>query len=59
MLVISRKEGERIKLGDDIWIELVEADNGKAKISIVAPKDISIIREELLDSNREFKREVS
>jgi len=59
MLVLERKEGQRIKLGDDIWIELVEADNGKAKISIVAPKDISIIREELLDSNREFKREVS
>ncbi len=48
MLILQRKEGESIKIGDSIEVRIVEAGNGIVKIAIDAPKDISIIRSELL-----------
>ena len=49
MLVMERKAGERIMLGDDIVITIVEVrPNGKVKVGVDAPKDLSVLREELL-----------
>ena len=48
MLILQIKEGESIKIGDSIEVRIVEAGNGIVKIAIDAPKDISIIRSELL-----------
>jgi carbon storage regulator len=48
MLVLSRKEGERILLGDNIVITLVRCAGGKARIGIEAPQECKIIREELV-----------
>ncbi|NFF61831.1 carbon storage regulator CsrA [Clostridium botulinum] len=47
MLVIKRKKGESILIGDDIEINIVSIDNGAVKISIDAPKNITILRKEL------------
>ncbi len=47
MLVVSRKKGESILIGDDIEITIVKADNGSVKLSIQAPKDVTILRKEL------------
>ena len=48
MLVLSRKLDESIVIGDDIVIKVVSIDNGVVKLGIEAPKDISIIRDELI-----------
>ncbi len=48
MLVLSRKLGERIFIGEDIVITLVDIDRGKVRIGIQAPRDVPIYREELL-----------
>ena len=47
MLVLSRTRGEKIIIGDDIVITLVEVWNGKVRIGIEAPKDIPVYREEV------------
>lgn len=48
MLVLSRKVGERIKIGDDIEIIVVEIDRGTVRLGIKAPRSTKIYREELL-----------
>ncbi|MCM8710957.1 carbon storage regulator CsrA [Clostridium sp. SYSU_GA19001] len=47
MLVITRKKGESILIGDDIEITVVKVDDGSVKLSIAAPKNITILRKEL------------
>lgn len=48
MLILSRKEGESIQLGEDIEIKVVQTGNGYAKIGIEAPKSLMILRKELI-----------
>jgi carbon storage regulator len=48
MLVLSRKLGEKIFIGDTICITVVDIDRGKIRLGIDAPKDVPIAREELL-----------
>ena len=47
MLVISRKAGEGIIIGDGIRITVSEISKDKIKLGIEAPPDVKIIREEL------------
>ncbi|EQB88544.1 carbon storage regulator [Clostridium punense] len=47
MLVVSRKKGESILIGNDIEITVVKAENGTVRLAIDAPKTISILRKEL------------
>lgn len=47
MLVITRKEGESILIGDDIEITVSKVSDGSAKIAINAPRDRVILRKEL------------
>jgi carbon storage regulator len=49
MLVLSRKVGERIKVGENIWISIEEVDRGKVRVGIEAPKKIPILREEVVE----------
>jgi len=62
MLVLARKEEESIQLGDDMIIKVISIDKGVVKLGIDAPKDIAIIRSELLedvkDSNRASSKEI-
>ncbi|GHO61313.1 hypothetical protein KSC_002050 [Ktedonobacter sp. SOSP1-52] len=48
MLVIRRKEGERIILSGNIVLEVLEVGEGKVKLGITAPPEVDIVREELL-----------
>jgi carbon storage regulator len=48
MLVLSRKLGEKICIGDNIFITVVDIDRGKIRLGIDAPRDIPIYRQELL-----------
>lgn len=47
MLVITRKKGESLLIGDDIEITISKIDDGSVKIAIEAPKEIRILRKEL------------
>ncbi len=48
MLVLSRKLGEKIYIGDQICITVVDIDRGKIRLGIEAPRDVAIYRQELL-----------
>ncbi len=47
MLVLSRKMGERILIGEDISVTIVRIGPNTVRIGIDAPKDKNIVREEL------------
>ena len=50
MLVLSRKVGERILLGDNIRITVVRVSGGGVRLGIEAPSDVSVVREEVAQS---------
>ncbi len=47
MLVLSRKPGERILIGDDVTITVVRIGPNNVRLGIDAPRDMNIVREEL------------
>ena len=47
MLVVTRKKGESILIGDNIEISISSIENGSVKLAINAPKDVQILRKEL------------
>lgn len=47
MLILQRKVGQSIYIGDDVVVTIQDISSDKVKISIDAPKDIKIIRDEL------------
>lgn len=47
MLVLSRKVGERIWIGDEIAVTVVRVSGGSVRIGIEAPHDLPVVREEL------------
>lgn len=49
MLVLSRKVGERILIGDNIAVTVVRVGPGMVRIGVDAPRDYSIVREEIKD----------
>jgi len=51
MLVLSRKEGERIVIGDNITLVVSKVSGNRVTIGIEAPKDIKVVRGELSDSD--------
>ncbi len=51
MLVLSRKLGEKIFIGDNISITVVDIDKGKIRLGIEAPRNVPIYRQELLPLN--------
>ena len=47
MLVLSRKEGGRLRLGDSIVLTIVKLNGDKVRLGIDAPNDLLVLREEL------------
>ena len=56
MLVLNRKIGESIILDDNIEIKILEIQDGRVKIGIEAPKNVSILRKEVYDEVIEENR---
>ena len=59
MLILTRKLGERINIGDDIVITLVEIKGAQVKLGIDAPKSIAIHRHEIYEIIRKANLESS
>ncbi len=51
MLVLSRKLWERVYIGPDIVIQVVEVAPGRVRLGISAPRDLEILREELVPAD--------
>ena len=49
MLVLTRKNGEGIVIGDNITIKIIETKGGNVRVGIDAPKDKKIYRQEVYD----------
>jgi carbon storage regulator CsrA len=49
MLVLTRRAEEKIKIGDNIIVNVLSVDGGVVKIGIDAPRDITILRMEVLE----------
>jgi len=56
MLVLSRKVGEIIHIGDNITVQVVEVRGNKVRVGILAPQEIVVLRGELWEEREEFKR---
>ncbi len=53
MLVLTRKVGESINIGDEVTVKVLEVNGANIKIGINAPREISIYRQEVYDRIRE------
>jgi carbon storage regulator len=51
MLVLSRRERQRIKLGDSIIVTVVRVSGDKVRLGIEAPSDVLVLRDELEPAN--------
>lgn len=47
MLILQRKAGESLFIGDNIEVSILSVDSGRVRIAIDAPKHIAILRSEL------------
>jgi len=47
MLIITRRPGEKIMIGDDVVVEVIEVSGSNVRIGIAAPKSVPVYREEI------------
>lgn len=60
MLILQRKAGESLVIGENITVSVVSVDGVRVRLAISAPEDVPILRSELLkatDANREAAQE--
>lgn len=55
MLVLTRKRGQQIVIGDDIVVTVLESSNGRVRLGISAPPQVPILREELARAAESFR----
>jgi carbon storage regulator len=59
MLVLTRKLGETIRIGDNITVKIVDLDGRHVKLGIEAPKSVSVNREEIYERIQRENRAAS
>lgn len=52
MLILQRKAGESLLIGEDIQITVVSTDGGRVRLAIEAPRELHILRSELRTAMR-------
>ncbi len=57
MLILSRKDGQSINLGDDIVVKVIESSRGVVKLGFEAPDDVMILRSELKTAVEEANKQ--
>lgn len=55
MLVLSRKKSERIRIGDDVVIEVCEIRPNAVRLGITAPRSVKVLRAEVPDQTETEK----
>ena len=50
MLILSRKVDEKIKIGEDITITIIDIHGDQVKIGVEAPKSVKVFRQEVFDA---------
>ncbi len=53
MLVLSRKPGESVLIGSDVVLTVLEVENDRVRLGIVAPRELLVLRQELRDQVRQ------
>ncbi|WP_125152128.1 carbon storage regulator CsrA [Clostridium rectalis] len=53
MLVVGRKKGESIIIGENIEITVIKVEDGSVKLAIEAPREVTILRKELYNQVEE------
>ncbi len=53
MLILHRRRTEALRIGTDIRIVVLESDGGGARLGIEAPREVEILREEIIEQVRE------
>jgi carbon storage regulator len=56
VLIITRKPGEKIMLGDDIVVHVMEVVGSSVRVGIEAPRSLPVYREEIWDAVRAENR---
>jgi len=56
MLILSRRCGESITIGDDITITIVGISGGQVRLGIAAPREVRVLREEIYKAMQEENR---
>ena len=56
MLIITRRPGEKIMLGDDIVVHVMEIVGNSVRVGIQAPRSLPVYREEIWDAVRAENR---
>jgi len=56
MLILTRKPGESVVIGNSVRVTVVESSSGSVRLGIVAPDEVSIYREELYDEIADANR---
>ncbi len=51
MLILTRKKGESIAIGDNIQIQVLNVKGGQVRIGIDAPREVKVNREERLEAD--------
>lgn len=59
MLVLSRKEAERIRLGNSIVVTVVRVCGDKVRLGIEAPSDVLVLRDELEPHTKSVELEIA
>jgi len=59
MLVLTRKENEKIRIGKDVVINIFSISENNIKIGIEAPRDVKIFREEIYQSIKEHAKQAT
>jgi carbon storage regulator len=57
MLVLTRRPGESITIGDDVIVTVIATGGGQVRLGITAPRSVQVLREEIYKSMREENRE--
>ena len=55
MLVLSRKVGGRIHIGENVVVQVLEIKGNQVRIGIAAPRDVLILRDEVKDRDKTRK----
>ena len=50
MLILSRKIDEKIKIGDDITLTIIEIRGDQVKVGVEAPKNVKVFRQEVFEA---------